>query len=333
VLDLSGAAIQNCEPIQPIRRECEDCEVIARLATNVSKSAAGDHGMAIKTHGPSLYQTVNRYGAFGITLNSLSAMFHRLRETRHLPRDRRVFVGSPEGDTVTRTKVLLVDDDEVVRFTLEKVLEQHGFDVTTAANVPEALKHISSNPYDVLLSDLHMPGAGDGLTVVSAMRHANPKAVTMLLSAFPEMDAAAHAILMQTDQILLKPMEVTALVEAIKQRLINGAPLPRVVETVAAILERSTEITIRAWFDRIKTDKKGDGNHDDTKIAPVIFLKSFVIWCLGLTLQNQSAAKSYTQKPHQNMESTGVGRVIPQRCWWKSPGCCRSASLIRCKAT
>ena len=255
MLDLSGAAIQNCEPIQPIRRECEDCQVIARSATNVSKSAAGDHGMAI-THGPSLYQTVNRYGAFGITLNSLSAMFHRLREPRHLPRDRRVFVGSPEGDTVTRTKVLLVDDDEVVRFTLEKVLEQHGFDVTTAANVPEALKHISSNPYDVLLSDLHMPGAGDGLTVVSAMRHANPKAVTMLLSAFPEMDAAAHAILMQTDQILLKPMEVTALVEAIKQRLINGAPLPRVVETVAAILERSTEITIRAWFDRIKTDKK-----------------------------------------------------------------------------
>jgi YesN/AraC family two-component response regulator len=157
---------------------------------------------------------------------------------------------------VALTKVLLVDDDEVVRSTLGRVLEQHDFDVTTAANVPEALKHISSNPYDVLLSDLHMPGAGDGLTVVSAMRHANPKAVTMLLSAFPEMDAAARAILMQTDQILVKPMEVTALVEAIKQRLIGGAPLPRVVETVAVILKRSVQITIQKWFKRIETDKK-----------------------------------------------------------------------------
>jgi CheY-like chemotaxis protein len=157
---------------------------------------------------------------------------------------------------VAATKVLLVDDDDVVRFTLEKVLEQHDFDVTTAANVPEALKHISSNPFDVLLSDLHMPGAGDGLTVVSAMRHANPKAVTMLLSAFPEMDAAAHAILKQTDQILVKPMEVMEVVKAIKQRLVSGSSAIRVVETVASILERSAKITIQAWFNRIVTDKK-----------------------------------------------------------------------------
>jgi CheY-like chemotaxis protein len=82
--------------------------------------------------------------------------------------------------------------------------------------VPEALKHISSQTFEVLLSDLHTPGAGDGLTVVSAMRHANPKAVTILLSAFPEMNAAAHAILLQADEILVKPMNVEALVAAIK---------------------------------------------------------------------------------------------------------------------
>ena len=108
-------------------------------------------------------------------------------------------------------KVLLVDDDPIVLFTLAKVLEHNEFVVTTATTVPEALKYIRSGQYDVLLSDLHTPGAGDGLTVVSAMRHANPKAVTMLLSAFPEMNAAAHAILLQADEILVKPMNVTAL--------------------------------------------------------------------------------------------------------------------------
>lgn len=85
------------------------------------------------------------------------------------------------------TKILLVDDDDLVRSTLDEVSPQEGFDVTTTASVPEALKYITSNVYDVLLSDLHMPGAGDGLTVVSAMRPTNPTAVTMLLSAFPEM--------------------------------------------------------------------------------------------------------------------------------------------------
>src|SRR6202022_442688 len=154
------------------------------------------------------------------------------------------------------TKVLLVDDDYVVRCTLAAVLEERGFDVTSAATVSEALKLISSNYYDVLLSDLHMPGAGDGLTVVSAMRHANPKAVTMLLSAFPEMDAAAHAILRQADQILVKPMVVTALVEAIMERLAIGPPAVRIIETVATILERTTASTIQAWFALVQTEKK-----------------------------------------------------------------------------
>src|ERR1700720_4719787 len=104
-------------------------------------------------------------------------------------------------------KVLLVDDDENVRFGLGELLESKGFEITTAASVHEALKLIISETYDVLLSDLHMPGAGDGLTVVSAMRHANPTAVTLLLSAFPEMTAAAAAILQQTDEILLKPVD------------------------------------------------------------------------------------------------------------------------------
>src|ERR1700723_1222935 len=120
------------------------------------------------------------------------------------------------------TRILLVDDDELIRVTLTELLEQSGFAVTSVTNVVEALKHISSESYDVLLSDLHMPGAGDGLTVVSAMRHANPQAVTLLLSAFPEMNAATQAILRQTDEILVKPMDLTSLVQIINQRVASG---------------------------------------------------------------------------------------------------------------
>lgn len=145
-------------------------------------------------------------------------------------------------------KLLLVDDDEVIRLTLGNILRKHGFHVTVAATVTEALKYISSGVFDVLLSDLHMPGAGDGLTVVSAMRHSNPKAVTILLSSFPHMDAAAQAILLQTDEILVKPMDVTMLVDAIKQRLAAGPTRTRVVESVATILERATESTIHDWY-------------------------------------------------------------------------------------
>ena len=151
-------------------------------------------------------------------------------------------------------KVLLVDDDQVVRLTLAAILEQDGFDVMVAASVSEALRLISSETYDVLLSDLHMPGAGDGLTVVSAMRHANPRAVTLLLSAFPEMTAASKAILLQADEILVKPMDVTALVAVIKQRLASGPLHPRVVESLATILERSAPSSIQDWFEHVQME-------------------------------------------------------------------------------
>jgi CheY-like chemotaxis protein len=152
-------------------------------------------------------------------------------------------------------RVLLVDDDEIVRMALTGVLEQSGFVVTSAASVPEALKRISGpEAYDVLVSDLHMPGAGDGLTVVSAMRHVHPKAVTLLLSAFPEMTAAAAAILQQADEILVKPVNLVSLIRIIQERM-SGGPYRKVeIESVASIVERTTESTIREWFARVEAE-------------------------------------------------------------------------------
>jgi CheY-like chemotaxis protein len=154
-------------------------------------------------------------------------------------------------------RLLLVDDDEVTLLIMGALLQEQGFfEVTTASTVSAALKLISSRVFDVLLSDLHMPGAGDGLTVVSAMRHANPEAVTILLSSFPEMRAATQAILLQTDQILVKPVDIVSLVEAINQRLADGNRPSRVIEDMATILERSSQQTIDAWLALAEKDEK-----------------------------------------------------------------------------
>ncbi len=159
---------------------------------------------------------------------------------------------------MTAIRVLLVDDDEIVRTALTCVLEQCGFIVTGAVNVSEALKHISSPEiYDVLLSDLHMPGAGDGLTVVSAMRHANPQAVTMLMSAFPEMNAATHAILQQADEILVKPLDLGWISGAIERLALHGpvrSPRMRDIESVATVLERTTKAILQDWFELVRAD-------------------------------------------------------------------------------
>ena len=155
---------------------------------------------------------------------------------------------------IRKNRILLVDDDGDIRAVFQEGLESHGFEVVPAATVNEALTLISTQDFDVLLSDLHMPDAGDGLTVVSAMRHTHPHAVTLVLSGYPALQEAMSAILLQADEVLVKPVGISEITEIIQKKLSN--PSPRVAmnkERVAAILERDMDLTIQHWTSRIET--------------------------------------------------------------------------------
>jgi CheY-like chemotaxis protein len=132
---------------------------------------------------------------------------------------------------------------------LRTSLERDGFEVVAVATVCDALSRIASEHFDVLLSDLHMPLAGDGFTVVSAMRHTHPQAVTLVLSGYPELNEALSAIRLQADEILVKPIQIASLREIIREKLRNPVtrkPLPTV--SVASILEHDLEATVQAWM-------------------------------------------------------------------------------------
>src|ERR1700683_4011644 len=116
-------------------------------------------------------------------------------------------------------RVLLAEDDDAVRDMLRTSLERDGFEVVGVANVCEALSRIAAESFDVLLSDLHMPLAGDGFTVVSAMRHTHPLAVTLVLSGYPALDERLLAIRLQADEVLVKPIEIASLREIIDETL------------------------------------------------------------------------------------------------------------------
>src|SRR5580692_10500839 len=142
---------------------------------------------------------------------------------------------------------------------LKVILEAHEFEVTTALNVVEALRLITTESFDVLISDLHMPGPGDGMIIVGAMRQANPRAVTVLLSANPDMAKAATAILRQADEIFLKPPKPVTIVQAIRERLANGDAGERVpqfpaIEPITSILEGERSSIIQAWLMRMMTE-------------------------------------------------------------------------------
>jgi DNA-binding response OmpR family regulator len=78
-------------------------------------------------------------------------------------------------------RILVVDDEEAIRLTLEILLRRRGYAVTTAANGVDALSLIEQQPFDLLLLDLMMPGIS-GLDVARYAREHLPTAAILILT-------------------------------------------------------------------------------------------------------------------------------------------------------
>jgi DNA-binding response OmpR family regulator len=154
-------------------------------------------------------------------------------------------------------RVLLVDDDHGVRAMMNATLERKGFDVVAVASVTEALRCITTETFDVLITDLHMPNPGDGFTVVTAMRHSQPNALTLLVSGYPDVQRAMAAILLEADEIIVKPFEVGRLTELVREKMLARGRVSRLEkERVGAILQRCITGIVEDWLARVKQSNK-----------------------------------------------------------------------------
>ncbi len=154
-------------------------------------------------------------------------------------------------------KVLLVDDDDAIRTMMSLTLEHKGFEVVSAVNVTEALKLITTESFDVLITDLHMPNPSDGFAVITAMRHLQPKALTLLVSGYPDVKSAMEAILLEADEVIVKPFETKTLADLVRNKLLTRTPaVPTPKERVAGILQRCTALIVEDWLTRVKTNKE-----------------------------------------------------------------------------
>lgn len=149
---------------------------------------------------------------------------------------------SPVLEIALAARILFVDDEPGIRLSLPAVLAMHGFDVTTASSVAEALHAMNSLPFDVLISDLNIGHPGDGFTVVSAMRRTQPDCVTLILTGYPAFETALQAIRSQVDDYLIKPAPVEMLVNAIEQKLLQRSPHhPIALKRVHQLLRENAE--------------------------------------------------------------------------------------------
>src|SRR6476659_6928210 len=148
-----------------------------------------------------------------------------------------------------KTRILFADDEPAIRMTLPAILQQEGFEVSVAATVAEALAYINRDPFDVLLADLNIGERGDGFTLISAMRRVQPKAVTLILTGYPDFATALDAIRNQVDDYLTKPTDIKHLVETIKEKSKHPRRVvPLQVKRVSTILRECADQIVNEWL-------------------------------------------------------------------------------------
>ncbi len=119
-------------------------------------------------------------------------------------------------------KILVVDDEEHIREILAVALQKVSSDITTAGSAEEALEMIKDTPFDLVLSDIRMPGI-DGLEFLKIIKEEQPWLLVVLMTAHGNMDLVIEALRFGAADFINKPFNNQAMRESIKKALYSGS--------------------------------------------------------------------------------------------------------------
>lgn len=112
-------------------------------------------------------------------------------------------------------RVLVVDDEDVFRDTLVKVLTARGMQVTGAPDGQAGLAYLAGNRVDVVVLDLKMPGL-DGLEVLRRISQLSPRPKVIMLTGHGSVQAGLEAVRELAWDFLLKPVPADVLAQVIR---------------------------------------------------------------------------------------------------------------------
>jgi len=109
------------------------------------------------------------------------------------------------------TRILLAEDDEIMRITVQDRLEKHGWNVDAAANGAEAAELLKKHNYHLVVSDIRMPGI-DGLQLLELVREAAPYSDIIMMTAYGSVDDAIDCLKKGAADYILKPFNMDDLI-------------------------------------------------------------------------------------------------------------------------
>jgi signal transduction histidine kinase len=161
-------------------------------------------------------------------------------------------------------KVLIVDDDEMVRYVLTEKLSESGFSATAALDGQSAVDLFRETTFDAVLLDLKMPGM-DGIETLKELRKHDSNVPVIMVTAFGDITTAVEAIKLGAYDFVEKPPQISRIVVTLR-RAIEKAALEREVMALGKSVEESAALK-QAYIklrelDQVKTTFLSSVSHE-----------------------------------------------------------------------
>jgi CheY-like chemotaxis protein/predicted regulator of Ras-like GTPase activity (Roadblock/LC7/MglB family) len=212
-------------------------------------------------------------------------------------------------------KILIVDDDENVRRLMHDGLQRIGqhWDISTADNGEDALELVQRTTFDLLITDLRMPGI-HGLELINQVREISPKTEVVLITAYGSEDVEEEASRLSVHSYLTKPVPIPTIRRIVREALEQtskareAAPEPLEQETEDEVLKHVS--VLRTYTEArcvLLIDKSGHllnyaGMTDDLDVhalAALVAANVAAMSEIARLLESQAAFKSFF---HENDE-------------------------------
>ncbi|MDX1994939.1 MAG: response regulator transcription factor [bacterium] len=130
------------------------------------------------------------------------------------------------------THVLVVDDEGANRYSVSKTLQRVGYVVGEASSGEEALEMMGKQPYDVVLTDIRMPGL-DGVELLRRIKEEAPDSIVILMTGYASLGTAVEALRLGAHDYLIKPSSS----QDIRQSVARGVERSRNLKRRRVLLE------------------------------------------------------------------------------------------------
>ena len=123
-------------------------------------------------------------------------------------------------------RILVVDDEMIVCESCQRILEEEGYEVEIALSGKEAFEKMKSNPFDIVITDLKMPGI-DGMEVLKTLRKEYPDAIVIMITGYSTVETAVEAMKLGAFDYIPKPFTPDEVSVVVKKAIEKEEPIVR----------------------------------------------------------------------------------------------------------